>query len=310
MDSDRFHLATNQKIETQKTDQLAHIFFMDARLKQVFENLLGLIHQYLIGHELLILLSVSKCVRSILILSEDVGYLRNRSAKSVPIALGYSSVCDWPSCYSWMSLNGFTICPLIIESPEQALNYFNSQYCGNPSGDIIPAHILYRGPQISSPVLAFADNEFLRNEYIFSRCAKDCFSSLYEGNVACNLCCTTREVSVRNAVLGDLHHINLVSTRTLQSVYLCRKITNLRFQSYLDLQSVALPEGLTSVRDNSFQGCSSLTSVRLPKGLTNVGYGAFADCSSLTSVTLPEGLTTVGTGAFAGCSSLTSVTLV
>ncbi|MCI9502433.1 MAG: leucine-rich repeat protein, partial [Hungatella sp.] len=50
-----------------------------------------------------------------------------------------------------------------------------------------------------------------------------------------------------------------------------------------------------------------LTSVTLPEGLTSIGNNAFAGCSGLTSVTLPEGLTSIGYSVFYGCSGLTDV---
>ena len=72
---------------------------------------------------------------------------------------------------------------------------------------------------------------------------------------------------------------------------------------------VTLPEGLTSIGDRVFWGCSSLTSVTLPESLTSIGDWAFEGCSSLTSVTLPEGLTSIGEEAFAGCCSLSDIVL-
>jgi hypothetical protein len=100
--------------------------------------------------------------------------------------------------------------------------------------------------------------------------------------VACNLYQVTQEVSVLAAVFGDPHDVDLVSTRSLQSVYLCREMRNLlSFQNYDDLKYVVLPEGLTSVGDNAFCGYSSLASAILPEGLISVGDNAFEGCSSL-----------------------------
>jgi len=69
---------------------------------------------------------------------------------------------------------------------------------------------------------------------------------------------------------------------------------------------VALPDGLTQLGWNVFEGCSSLTSVALPDGLTQLGWYVFEGCSSLTSVSLPDGLTQLGNYVFSRCDSLTS----
>ncbi len=67
---------------------------------------------------------------------------------------------------------------------------------------------------------------------------------------------------------------------------------------------VVIPEGITSIGDNAFSGCSSLESITLPEGVTSIGWGAFRDCSSLKSITLPEEVTSIGESAFSGCAHL------
>ena len=81
------------------------------------------------------------------------------------------------------------------------------------------------------------------------------------------------------------------------------------FYGCSSLTSVTIPEGVTSIGDSAFSGCSSLTSVTIPSSVTSIGGSAFSGCSSLTSVTIPEGVTSIGGYAFYGCSSLTSVTI-
>ena len=75
------------------------------------------------------------------------------------------------------------------------------------------------------------------------------------------------------------------------------------------LESVTLPESLTSIGSGAFMGCSNLTSITIPESVTHIEYYAFSDCSSLTSITIPESVTRIGAEAFYGCSSLTSITL-
>ena len=67
---------------------------------------------------------------------------------------------------------------------------------------------------------------------------------------------------------------------------------------------VVIPEGVTSVGANAFEGCSSLTSVVIPAGVTSIEGRAFWGCSALKSVIIPVGVTVIGELAFYDCKSL------
>ncbi len=103
------------------------------------------------------------------------------------------------------------------------------------------------------------------------------------------------------------------------------------------LESVTIPNSVTSVGDYAFCGCTKLTSVsgdlsgvtsigkyafaRCPLGtsdspcslkldnVTSIGNYAFRDCTALTSVTLGDNLTNLGNSAFLGAAALITVTI-
>ena len=106
------------------------------------------------------------------------------------------------------------------------------------------------------------------------------------------------------------------------------------------LTSIKIPNTVTSIGNNAFDGCSSLTSIEIPNSVTSIGNRAFASCSNLTSIVVEEGnsyydsrencnaiietssntlvagfqntviptsVTAIGEGAFFCCSCLTSI---
>ena len=54
---------------------------------------------------------------------------------------------------------------------------------------------------------------------------------------------------------------------------------------------------------------SSIISVIIEDGVTSIGNSAFHGCTGLTSVTIPNSVTSIGNSAFRGCTGLTSVNI-
>ena len=79
------------------------------------------------------------------------------------------------------------------------------------------------------------------------------------------------------------------------------------FYGCSSLANVEIPNSVTSIGESAFSGCNSLTSIAIPNSVTIIKNGTFSGCSGLTSITIPEGVTSIGKSAFSGCSGLTSV---
>jgi hypothetical protein len=74
------------------------------------------------------------------------------------------------------------------------------------------------------------------------------------------------------------------------------------------LNSITIPDSVTSINTRVFSDCPSLTSVTIGDGVTSIGYSAF-QLSGLNSITIPDSVTSIDTRAFSDCPSLTSVTI-
>ena len=86
-------------------------------------------------------------------------------------------------------------------------------------------------------------------------------------------------------------------------------IGNSPFYLNKDIKEIVIGDGVTSIGDCAFWGCSSLTSIEIPDGVTSIGMSVFDSCSSLTSIEIPVGVTSLKDFVFYGCSSLTSITI-
>ena len=71
--------------------------------------------------------------------------------------------------------------------------------------------------------------------------------------------------------------------------------------------SYVIPEGVTSIGDDAFDGCTTLMSVVIPNGVISIGNYAFFGCTGLTSMTIPSSVTSIGDSPFGNCSNLLSI---
>ena len=99
-----------------------------------------------------------------------------------------------------------------------------------------------------------------------------------------------------------------------------------------DLTELTLEDGVQTLGELCFYGCTALTAVRIPGSVAELrplssaaaprcarsrlktasrrsASGAFQECRALTELTLPESLRSVGGGAFFACTGLASLRL-
>lgn len=71
----------------------------------------------------------------------------------------------------------------------------------------------------------------------------------------------------------------------------------------------SLPSSVTAIGDRAFKNCTSMTYVNLPEGLVSIGEAAFESCTALNGILLPESLRTIENYAFERCTALTSIVI-
>jgi hypothetical protein len=100
----------------------------------------------------------------------------------------------------------------------------------------------------------------------------------------------------------------------LESITIPEKVTSIGSGAFEDCRKLAFvlfsPSSLlTSIGYDAFFGCESLKSIIIPEKVTSIETRTFGYCSNLASVTLPEGILSIGIGAFEACTSLESITI-
>ena len=97
----------------------------------------------------------------------------------------------------------------------------------------------------------------------------------------------------------------------LRTIELPDTVTAIRSYAFYGSQisSLDIPNSVTTIDYNAFNGCTNLTSINIPDSVTSISINVFQGCSSLTSITIPDSVTTIGDSAFQYCSGLTSINI-
>ena len=134
-------------------------------------------------------------------------------------------------------------------------------------------------------------------------------SNLTEVTIPASMAVVDDGAFSRCSNLKGVHISNLVNWCQITFVYSSNPLRQAH-ELYLNGERVTrlvIPEGVTSIGDDAFAGCSGLTEVAFPNSVTNIGNSSFMDCSGLMELALPSSVVKIGTWAFRGCSGLTEV---
>lgn len=73
--------------------------------------------------------------------------------------------------------------------------------------------------------------------------------------------------------------------------------------------SITLSEGLKTISDRAFYGCSGIAKLTIPDSVTHIGLRAFYKCTGIKELTIGAGITEIADYAFYNCSLLEKLTI-
>ena len=85
------------------------------------------------------------------------------------------------------------------------------------------------------------------------------------------------------------------------------KISQYLFCGCPVLQSLILPNSITSIELCAIEHCKNLTLIVIPQSVTSIGGWAFYGCNNLKSITIPASVTSIGMRAFLECRKLEEI---
>ena len=135
-------------------------------------------------------------------------------------------------------------------------------------------------------------------------------------------CSALKKVTIPQSVtsIGDYAFGECVSLKTLsfgensfgENIETnIKTIGNYAFNHCNDLESVTIPQSVTSIGREAFRFCNNMKSLAINGAIESMGIGAFAGCISLKTLSLGENIKMIGNSAFDSCTNidLTNVTI-
>ena len=147
---------------------------------------------------------------------------------------------------------------------------------------------------IMLPIVAFAENIH-------------CFEGLWY-----NLNDTNKTASVIYVLFQDYPRDIVIPSEILINgeTYAVTALEDKAFFGYVtSINSIVVPNSVTSIGQNAFADCEALTSVTLSSNLDSLGYYAFWGCISLQSIEIPNSLKYISSCCFYNCKGLSTINI-
>ena len=117
----------------------------------------------------------------------------------------------------------------------------------------------------------------------------------------------------RVTAIGEGAFTNLEGLKTIIIPSTVKRIEQNAFKNNTTLENVIIQEkdgeGVEYIGYHAFFGCSNLQTINLPDTITTIGGTCFGNCKKLNNVKLPSNLKTLDTQTFSACTNLQNIEL-
>ena len=223
-----------------------------------------------------------------------------------------------------------------VEVTYRGYDYYSyDEYSGEV---IIPSTVTYNGTTYS--VTSIGRSAFHNCSSLTSITIPNSVTSI--GNQAFCWCNSLTSITIPNSItsigvqaFSDCSSLTSIIVEDANSTYDSRENCNAIIETatntlIVGCQNTIIPNSVTSIGSNAFDGCTGLTSITIPESVTSIGRMAFYGCSSLpvennlryadtylveavdktlSTYSIKEGTKWIGSSAFSDCSSLKSITI-
>jgi hypothetical protein len=98
----------------------------------------------------------------------------------------------------------------------------------------------------------------------------------------------------------------------VQSISIPNSVTSIKeraFYDFFQLETAIISNNVRTIGKEAFYYCTALTDVTIGTSVMSIEQDVFSHCEMLSAVTIPSSVRTIGPGAFTACNSLENLTI-
>lgn len=134
---------------------------------------------------------------------------------------------------------------------------------------------------------------------------QDCF------NNCVSLSTVTISTTTNSLIAGVFR--NCPSLTNVENFDTCKitQVTNYLFCNCSSLETITIPNNVTSLGTRCFEGCTNIKTITIPNNVKTIANHVFVDCTSLKNIVNYENcsITEITNNCFDGCTSLENITI-